>query len=879
MKRFYFFAIAILAIINIVMASIFFISVPSTSKGETFIEPLNGVSVANISLQSFKTNFPNTPVGLMKSDGVLDLVDNEYFASMHSIPLFSPVNLFTFSLSSTHELDVNDLKSYYSNLPTNDIQEREKVASVIASLYYEGNEVKKYSLPSGPEVVITYKEESTKHGIVRIPERHIVDKHEIVTYFLIDPLKVVSGERLSYFDIAQVYDMEPCFFNTLLERKKLDDPNLDFSGFVVDIPSNGIDKSYMEALNKTLEKLSNLIHSKNKLLIVENLTEASLSLGKYGDIIGISASEAYDPIFKDARIAFNNKQIFVTFNGAFPTNDALKLFLENCAFYGVYPEFRRDTSTGEFFYYEKSFANTIDLVNERLTQIRQLNKAKFKEIFNAGNFEVAKYGEYPFTFYCLRGNPIISFPLGNCTIIIPKTSINDSAFFIFDSLGHTVKTEQSADGYNVSLPVDGFEILRVLPQEFCPLYIGYWPSPSNGREWHLSFINAGAKEGSETITIEANGKISTFALDFTSLEEKAVTLDVLPAHVSFGNLSFNINGIKGNINYSLIAIILTLAAFIFIALKKEFHFRKLLREKAFDLISILSTLVLIAANRIFIHYSTVVMTYMLFSFIYLLMSLSKSDGSINKDSEYKGAKRSILAGLFMLLVGLIYSYSEFGTLLPSTFSGLLPIQLYEQFIFCFPFIFAAFFFFTWSPSNISKVELLIIFTSLLTVLFFFDSVSLVYLWQANLSSLAPIIVIFVGIFLADLLSRNINLKNALFFVLALVFILVTPYVSKFYYSHIFNLSTFVLLLKDFYLLLAPILFITLRERGSKKNNPDISLNLLVLTLLLLVLSYFLLTQFTLGRAGNPFFMQIGYISVPVILSLFLLLFIEPIYIK
>ncbi|MGC9125177.1 MAG: hypothetical protein ACP5GW_03535, partial [Caldisericaceae bacterium] len=74
---------------------------------------------------------------------------------------------------------------------------------------------------------------------------------------------------------------------------------------------------------------------------------------------------------------------------------------------------------------------------------------------------------------------------------------------------------------------------------------------------------------------------------------------------------------------------------------------------------------------------------------------------------------------------------------------------------------------------------------------------------------------------------------------------------------------------------SPLLFMILEEYNSKKKSPDVSMNAMTFVLVLLVLSYYIISAATYLRLGSPYFTKFGYILIPVLLSLFIILFIEP----
>jgi hypothetical protein len=839
----------------------FFVPVKAKENADVF--PLQGIVVSNIALQSFDQQYQNTPLGLMKADSPVDLLDDEYFATIHSVPLFSRITLFTYSMQGNHKMDESDLINYYNSLSSSDVEERERTTAAILSLYKKDGTAVEYALPSEPEVTVTYRIESTSSGIIKIPERHIKKTNEITTYFLLDPSKVADGERLSLFDIAKTYDIDPCFFNTLVERNQLANRNIDFSGFYVDVPQEGIDEGYLNVLSTSLKKLSEMFHSQNKLLIVENLTKNTLSLGQYSDIIGITLKPGDYELLKDARLAYPDKQIFLTFNGTLLSTSDIKALLDNCAFYGIYPEFRRDIQTGEFFYYENTFSENIALINSRLLLIRQLNEAGFKKILDTSNESTAIFGSSSFSFHCLKGNGTIVFNLNDNT-----NYLTNHPFEVINEDGKAVSVAYKNNSFEISTSVYGFAFLRVAPKDFSPLYLGAFPAPSNKTGWQMYFINTGLAKGQESISLKSSERTLPITLDLAPMEETTIDLDELPVNVSFENSSFAVNPTKQNRNYGFAVILVVLIAMVFVAFLRKMEIKKTVSRQMFALIAVALSIIVIFINRMYVHYSTTTITYILFALLYLLYAFEGSN-----------VKNALLASLFMVFAGLLYNFLEFGMLAPAFFNGIPPIRSFEQFLLFFPFIFTAFFFFTSDGKNIAKAELLVIFLAISSLLFFFDSVSVPFLETITLRSLMPFLVILAGVFLLEIFYKNLDIKRAMLIGAGFAVVLLSMSLSSLYFAKILNPSKIMLPLKDFFLLLAPILFLVLRDHNKNKRNPDVSINILALSLILLIFAYFIISEATLLRLGSPYFTQIGYISIPLILSLFTIIFIEQIYMK
>jgi hypothetical protein len=848
-------------LILFLILSLFAFYAPKNAEASEDFPFLSGAIVSNISLQSFVSKYANLPIGLVKDSNVIDLIGDEELANLHSVPLFAQINLFTYTMTGSRQMNEADLINYYNTISPTDVQGRETLRAALMSLYRENGKIVEYTLPSEPEVKITYRTESTKSGLIQIPERHIEKTNNITTYFLLDPFKVIDGERLSAFDIAKTYDIDPCFFNTLVQRNKLNNSNLDFSGFYVDLPSNSVTDSYQKILSKSLEKLSKTIHSLGKLLIVEGLTKETLPLGQYGDIIGITYSSDNLDLLKEARLSYPNKQIFAMFNGVLNSQGDIETLLNYCTFYGIYPEFGRDSQTGDFFYYEDLLNTSTNLLTSRLALIKQLNEAGFKNSITSGNATISVFGNSNFSFYCIKGNSTVTFNLNDNTDFLinhPFKALNES--------GKSLNVINKSNVFEATDTVNGFDFVRVAPEAFSLMNLGVFKEPSHKTGFETNFINTGLASGKANITLKTPASTFPVELTLNQFEEKTIILDQLPETVSFENISFTAVQPKGELNYNYLFILLILLAMLGVALTKNIRIKKKISSNVFSALAIVISIAVICLNRVYIHYSATSITYISFAVLFLIYSFRGDN-----------PKRALLAALFILFVGSLYNVMEFGTLLPSFFNGIPPIQSFEQVLFFFPFIFVLFFFFTSQNKNITKAELLVILLAISSLIFFFDSLSVPFFGLVTVRSLMPFIVILGGVTLLELFYKKLNLKVVLLIISGFIVIFVSIPLSNLNYAQAPGAYRILLSLRDFYLLLAPLLFLAVEGHNSKKVSPGTSLNLMTFVIILLILAYFMIACATYLRLGSPYFTKFGYIAIPVLLSLFIILFIEPIY--
>ncbi|MGC9124902.1 MAG: hypothetical protein ACP5GW_02110, partial [Caldisericaceae bacterium] len=750
---------------------------------------LTGLVVSNISLQDFTSINQNVPVGLVKAPSIMDLVNDEEIANLHSVQEFAPINLFIYSITSSKEMSEDDLVSYFESISPTDLQEYERTRSAILSLYKKNGRAVEYALPSEPEVNITYKVESTKSGYIQIPERHIVKTNKITTYFLLDPSKVINGERLSCFDLAKTYDIEPCFFDTLVQRNKLSNNTLDFAGFYIDIPNSKIDDTYKKILSESLEKLASYLHSKGKLLIVENLTKDTIEMGKYADIIGISYNYDNLGLLQEARISFPKKQIFMTFDGNFTTRKRLEELLNYCTLYGIYPEFRRDLKTGEFLYYEDFLNQNAGLITSTTNLIKQLNQAGFNGLANSQEAIITKFGSANFSFYCIKGSGDITLKPANDFVYFANNQ-----FRAINSTGTLLKISQEGSDFEVTDKVNDFDFVRIAPIAFSPTNLGVFKEPSNSTSMETIFVNTGIASGKENIELKTQFSSNPVELTLGQFEEKIIVLDQLPVTVSFDNISFTVNR-QNEISYDWIFFAFLVLAMLLVILNKNVHINNKISNSGFYILVILSSILIILLNRAYIHYSTTTVTYLLFAALFLIYSF-KTDHPQN----------SLLAMIFNIFIGYLYNFVEFGSLRPLFYSGFPPIQSFEQFLLYFPFIFCMMFFFTDGNKRITKTELLAIFSAISSIVFFFDSSSIPFLGQVTYRALIPFIVIIAFVILLAIVNRSLNLKLASLLALSLAVILISIPLSNIYYGQTKYISAIMLSIKEAYVFASPLLF-------------------------------------------------------------------------
>ena len=823
-------------------------------QGSTY---LNGIVLSEINPDSFSVKSPDIPVGLYKVPDAVTLASSEAFAKTHMISIFTKINLFEYNMQAKSEQTLDDLRLHYQKMQLENFYENEKALSAILSLFEKGGKPVTFLTKAEPVITVTYKIETSEKGFTRIPERHISFSDELVTHFILNPLKPIGNERLSPYDIAKIYEISTAFFNTKVERSKEQNKYLDFDGFYVDLPSYIPNEDYKKIIDETLSKLVGEIHAEGKLLIIENLSSQTVELGKYADIIGINYNDDGISAIKYARENFQ-KPIFVTYNGVLSSRDDLKNFLNLCLYLGAYPEFKRDTSTGEFFYYENIINKNSSLIKEYLEKIDLANLAGFKGFENSGNLEISKFGSFPSTMFAVYGK-------GKTELSIDTQEL-EGKFKIRNLDGKEIGYKLDNGIIKISLDVDGFEYIQVIPNSFTTLFgeIAKLPSSSDG--FFLKVANVSSSSGSIKIEEQFKERNTTLEVDLKTLESKNIVLESNLQNVVINEVNYAVPKIESAFNPSILIIPFLLIAWILCFLiRKEPGFK--MSDNLFALILFSSTILFYVVNRLFLHYAPTTFNFFLLALLFLI-------------SAFRGSRfwRKFSGFILMLALGFMYNYFEFGTILPVQFSGIPPFSAFESFLYFLPYLFAAVFFITNPPNNVSKSEVFVIFITLLTIVVAQNSLILPYSIFGKFEAFIPVLVFMLFWFVKELLLKQTPFKKIPFYVIIVSIMIFSSYFVKRSLTIAPNEGFFeVLFSRDLSVLLGPFLFFVLSMSQAKVNNPQVSLNRLVYILFALFPIYYFISQYTVKVKGSPYFSLIGANVIPVILlSLFAILFFEDI---
>jgi hypothetical protein len=827
---------------------------------EKVIQPLGGLVISGISLDTFTSKYPDIPIGLCKVKDAVSLSDNEIFAITHNIPLFAGVNLFYYTFASLNPSDINDLKSFYSNVSEYDMQEKDRVLSAMLYGVEEKGQQLSYTEKKEPEINITYKTISSKKGPTIIPERHVEYSNEVVTYFLLNPFGKPEKVRINPFEIAKIYDIDSSFYNTLVIRKKYENESVDFTGFYVDVPGKVVSQNYFDILKTSLQKFSSYIHERKKNLIVENLTKETLSLGMYGDIVGVKIKGNDFEILRDARLNFKDKIVFAAYSGDFSAVRNIENFLNECILYGIYPEFQRDTSTGDFLYYENYFVESSKILKNSLNAINLFNRATFVEERLVNGARIVQFGKYPFMFF------VVDYD-GNLRVSLDKNLFdNVSSFKIVDSDDNPVHFVSENDSINMDTFVSGVKILRVVPDGFYPVYLGTFPLNSSTKGSNTFFINAGSDPGNLEVKFNFKNYEKNENLELKTLEVQSFYNENMPDTVSVNGIDYEMPYKKQNFNVSGLLLLIFLAFYLFLLLSSKLKIKKHINLRIFFLLAVVLPIALIVLNALFIHYASIVITFFVFSLLFLIVAFNQNENS----------RVLILTSYLLFLMGLIFNYFEFGSLLPSVFNQILPFKLYENFFFYIPFIITVLFFQSFQGKKVTKLELILIILSLSLVLFYFDNLSLPFEFELKARSLYPMFVLFIGNIVLQVFKRPVKLGGIIFSIVPVILAFISIFLSQLFYNPGLlepGLVNFTMILKEVHLFAIPFFFISLYLYNiDKKPGGSLFIKLVFTILGIFIISNYILQYYI--RNGNPVVSSLGFIINPVLITLMLLFLLE-----
>ncbi len=776
---------------------------------------INGIVLSEVSPQSFATKYPDIPIGMDKVDDAVTLAKHEFFDSEYSIPLFAKLDLFVYKKTSDKKIKLSDLEADYHKLKANDLTGREILSSVFVSIAKRGGVPLTYTKPSEPEINIKYIEVNAKKGTAYIPHRIVKFTNKVDTYFLLVPIAKPIKERLNAYDAAKVYDIVPSIVNTRSERINEKNSNLDFDGFFVNIPDVIPDKTYFHTVESTLKKVQKELHKRGKLLIVENLNNSDLSLGKSGDIVGLTSNGKIDEnLLKKAREMYPDKTIFVTINGDFSQQN-IKKALDELAFYGIYPEFGRDEKQGDFVYYEDKLGKSEGTIKNALHIITKLNEAGYKGAMQS-NPHTNQFGKYPYLF----------FTVNDCsTLKIDKEKLGiDNTFVVLDGENsNKLAFRENGSIINVPLP-KGTKVIRIAENKFMPLCIPRisFIMHSPVKRVAVRVVNAGNAASDASVKIKSGRRITFDSnLHFAPLQERYIYAAMYnnPISIAINRVHNTINirnGPRSSTGITFL-ILIVLLLLMLCALKMSKGITKSLSTRQFFLFAISGSVALLLLNRYFIHYSEITITYFAFALLFLLFSLYD-----NQDIFASEAGSAI-----MLILGLIFNLFEFGTLLPQFFNLIPPIFASEKLLFYLPFVFTFIFFSLYGKKSFNKLEVGILLFSMGTVIFFSNRFSMLFMLETHLKDIYPLFIVLISVFVLSALYRKERLTYSIISAASILFLFLSLKFSALFFHIIRPNANSILFaalpLREAILFVIPFYFISLVHYNREKKTKELHL--------------------------------------------------------
>lgn len=831
---------------------------------------LNGLVLSTISPQSFFIKYTDIPVGIDKVTDAEKVAGHEHFDSENAILLFSELNLFSYTKISDKEAKLDDLKKDYLELTPDDFSSREILSAVFVSAVRRDGAVLACTKPAEPEIEIQYTLKSAGKGSFYEPHRVVKPTDKIETYFLLDPLAKPENERLNMYDISMVYDVKPCFTNTIAMRTHQRNPNLDFDGFFIDIPDVIPDEGYFNSIENTLVKVQKDLHSRGKLLIIENLNNSTLSFGKFGDIVGIVANGELDEnLLRKARVMYPDKTVFITIDGHF-SQDNIASMLDTLVFYGIYPEFRRDIDQGDFVYYEDVLTNSKTVIIDALTNIAALNQAGYKGEIELNNSSVNQFGDFPYIFFTAKNcDTVLSldkeqFKIGNTFTVIDGVS-KESILF-----------DENDIAINIPLNKE-IKIVRIFEDQFTPIYLpkASFVTHTPVQKVAVRIINAGNTAGDAAVKIKTGGiEIFNETVHFSSLQEKYIyaAIHTNPVEVEIDGIHYTTEmpvNKPSRLPVTIVSIIILLLFLLIVDASKKWRTLQLFSAKQFLIFSILGSFALLLLNRYLIHYSVITITYFIFALLFLLFSLY----------DTQNVFLSRISSALMIALGLIFNLFEFGTLTPQFFNLIPPLFASEILFFYFPFIFTFMFFCVYDKKLFHKIEAAILLLSVGLVVFMSDQFSPIFILELRIKDLYPLFILLIGAFVLSVLHKKGRFAYSLISVFSILIIFLSLIFSALFFKTIGSsekLLPVILPLKELILFVVPFYFISLIHHNIEKGrNGALVINRIFLLTFGLLFLFAFFNVWALRVIGSFAIEQYsGIIFIP-LLFLSAMLLIEP----
>jgi len=760
------------------------------SKSQLIFKP--GISISNIDFLTFTTKFKELHVSNVFISNPDSLVDLEYNSKSQNARVFINVDLFTYSLETPLKASKEDLVKYY-NSENLDNLEKEKIFSVLASLYEKNNTPILDFKKSEPKVQVSYTYESTKEGYIAIPHRKIVFTDNITTLFYVYPLKLSDRNDLSYFNFALSYYIEPALFASKVASSKYRNPYLDFDGFNIPVPSK-VDDQYSKIIQNTIKELKKYLDGKNKFISVSNITSSNIDAVKdVADVFLVPVSNDTIKDLESIRKIIPDKIIIASFSG-YLSDDVLEAFLNECLFTNSIPQFERNEKSSEFFYYENDFKNFTPQIARYITYYDIASSLELVRSETFTNFRVNtfKSNESVIRLVFLGDNSEIAYRISKSSLPnkVSFRPFNLDNFTYIDENDFLTLSFRSQDVSIIDFVTSGLFVL------------GKTLAPSSKGIISVYLVNGTNKFIEKKAFASKDSFKREISIDFKPFETKPYDL--------YPNEGLSIDGVSVSNKPTKVSDIYTVLMFIILfALMLFFLFKQIslpllnIKENALLLLLILITILLWFFNvsQIGLNLTAVFILLAFLSFVVL--------------SFIEGNSRILAFSLYLLTIFFIYNLLEFHSLLPILKFQVYANSLFEVIFFYTPFVLTIVFFFTFKK-GITKLETFLVFLILLVLISFKGSLSLIenrifmynyvplflillmlaivglklnknswskhFTYLALLTFLVIITLLLNTIFINNILSFNSNYNNILWFVSSLPLAIFYPVFFVFLYG-------------------------------------------------------------------------------------------------
>jgi hypothetical protein len=544
--------------------------------------------------------------------------------------------------------------------------------------------------------------------------------------------------------------------------------------------------------------------------------------------------------------------------------------LDTLVFYGIYPEFRRDTDQGDFVYYEDVLRSSKTAIISALASITALNQAGYKGEVELNNCEVNQFGDFPYIFFTVKGCDTV--------LELNREQFNiDEVFTVLDGVSNeSILFDESGTAINIPLNTET-RIVRISENEFAPVYLpeASFLTHTSLKKVAVRVINAGEREGNAAVKIKSGGvEVFDGVVHFSPLEERYIyaTFHKNPVEIEIDGMHYTTE-IPVNqpsrfpVNPTVIVIMLLVLLLGYTA--KKLKSVQLFSAKQFLLFSILGGFALLLLNRYAIHYSTITITYFIFALLFFLFSMY----------DMQNVFLSRIAFISLFAIGLIFNLFEFGTVAPQFFNMIPPLFASEILFFYYPFVFTFMFFCMYDGKLLHKIEAAILLFSVGLVVFLNDQFSLIFILESRVKDLYPLLLLLIGVFVLSALHKKGRFAYSTISILSILIIFLSFMSSALFFNTTESstkLLPVILPLKELILFVIPFYFISLIHHNIEKGrNGNFLINRIFLLAFGVVFLFAFFNVWALRVLGS--FVIEQYSGVIFIPALFLsaMLLIEP----